>query len=487
MDQTINDRAQNLGAYEERKGGDGGEEDWIEIRLAGKLPERRSNHAAFIMSQKDQEYLYIHGGRDLKEGSIDTMWRVSLTGIHALQQDPFYPVEWECVTTTGRSPGKISHHTCSMMKGNKEVIFYGGLKGDDSNAEIFIYNALGSSWTTVHLSPQATVEPRDDHAMCDKGDGNFMVFGGFVNGSRVDDVVSFEPQAVNVNATLLAGGSTGNCGPVVRASHSSVVYGDKLYVFGGQDDDNNKMGDLWTYDLGASRWAEIAPAEGGFQPIARSGHTAVVWGQKMYIFGGILELTKELNDMVVFDFASGLFVAGDNANDAQSPAPVMTKGANDSQYQGEASPARTQKGAGSPVKRRTLAGTASPTLKPKGKLLASPSKKERAETGGEKQDGLSSPTSISMQNTFLIKNADHSFDAYYQQMRKRKAGHFGASHADHNVTGHGESAKFGLINGQRPTARDGHCGVVDSLGFMYVFGGDRHLMPFNDLYMIKLQ
>jgi len=24
----------------------------------------------------------------------------------------------------------------------------------------------------------------------------------------------------------------------------------------------------------------------------------------MYIFGGILELTKELNDMVIFDFAS---------------------------------------------------------------------------------------------------------------------------------------------------------------------------------------
>ena len=89
-------------------------------------------------------------------------------------------------------------------------------------------------------------------------------------------------------------------------------------------------------------------------------------------------------------------------------------GGNESQYQGDnsASPTRTQKGA-SPLKRKTLAGTASPTLKPKGKL-SSPSKKERGETHGEKSDGLSSPTSISMQNTFLIKNADQSFDAYYQ-------------------------------------------------------------------------
>ena len=140
--------------------------------------------------------------------------------------------------------------------------------------------------------------------MCDMGDGSFITFGGFVNGSRVDDVVKFEPAQVNVNGTVLGGGETGRTGPIVRASHSAALYGNKLYVFGGQDDDNNKLGDLWTYDLQANSWAEIASGDTGFRPIARSGHTAVVWGQRMYIFGGILELTKELNDMVVFDFAS---------------------------------------------------------------------------------------------------------------------------------------------------------------------------------------
>ena len=88
----------------------------------------------------------------MKEGSIDTMWRVSLTGVHALNQDPFYPVEWELVSTQGKAPGKISHHTCSIINQGKEVLFYGGLKGDDSNSEIYIYNALASSWTTMLLA-----------------------------------------------------------------------------------------------------------------------------------------------------------------------------------------------------------------------------------------------------------------------------------------------------------------------------------------------
>ena len=60
-----------------------------------------------------------------------------------------------------------------------------------------------------------------------------------------------------------------------------------MYVFGGQDDDNNKLDDLWSFD--------------------RSGHSSVVYGSKMYIFGGIFELTKELNDLTAFDFTTGKF------------------------------------------------------------------------------------------------------------------------------------------------------------------------------------
>ncbi|MFS8160533.1 MAG: hypothetical protein ACMG6E_10090 [Candidatus Roizmanbacteria bacterium] len=48
--------------------------------------------------------------------------------------------------------------------------------------------------------------------------------------------------------------------------------------------------------------------------------------------------------------------------------------------------------------------------------LKSPSGKKNE----EEEKGLTSPTSISMYNSFIIKNADESFDQYYHQMRKRK-------------------------------------------------------------------
>lgn len=244
--------------YEENKRAESSnEQNWIEVRLQGKLPERRSNHTAFILKQKDNEYMYIHGGRDLKEGSISTMWRVSLTGIRTLFQDNYHNVEWECVNTTGRGPGKISHHTVSILS-QKEVLFYGGLKGEDNNADIFLFNAMTNAWSTVRMAEATSPDilPRDDHSMCDLDDGGFLVFGGFVNGSRTNELLQFRATSMSVNAEILCKNDLSR-GPPIRASHSSAFHNGQFFVFGGQDDDNNKLGDLWSFDTTTKKWTEL--------------------------------------------------------------------------------------------------------------------------------------------------------------------------------------------------------------------------------------
>jgi hypothetical protein len=65
---------------------------------------------------------------------------------------------------------------------------------------------------------------------------------------------------------------------------------------------------MWCYDASTGSWAHLAYGEGDMKPCARSGHTAVTGGSKMFIFGGILELTKELNDLAIFDMKTNKFV-----------------------------------------------------------------------------------------------------------------------------------------------------------------------------------
>lgn len=77
--------------------------------------------------------MYIHGGRDLKEGTVSSLWRINLTCIQQLQQGMNKPVGWECIQTSAKNDiGKISHHRCAMISAN-EVVFFGGNKPEGNN------------------------------------------------------------------------------------------------------------------------------------------------------------------------------------------------------------------------------------------------------------------------------------------------------------------------------------------------------------------
>mmetsp|Transcript_33182 Transcript_33182/g.50846 ORF Transcript_33182/g.50846 Transcript_33182/m.50846 type:complete len:97 (+) Transcript_33182:1559-1849(+) len=86
-----------------------------------------------------------------------------------------------------------------------------------------------------------------------------------------------------------------------------------------------------------------------------------------------------------------------------------------------------------------------------------------------------------MKNSFLIKNADPSFEKSYNQIKKKsqekeKAGYIPNDYDENRSK----------TSGKRPPARDGHTGLLVGDNF-FVFGGDRHHMPFNDFHMLDVR
>lgn len=191
----------------------------------------------------------------------------------------------------------------------------------------------------------------------------------------------------------------------------------------------------------------------------------------MYIFGGILELTHELNDLCCFDFETKKF-------SSNSETAIEEEGAREHEI-AEKSPTLAKSTTMSPMKRnKTMMASQSPSRSPTKKRMASPGATKMDETQGGKREGLSSPTSVRMTNSFIIKNADESFETNSKLIPKNK---------NRTMVAVDSPKQTSFVEGNRPTPRDGHSAVVDDAGFMYVFGGDRHHMPFNDLYMIKLE
>jgi N-acetylneuraminic acid mutarotase len=47
---------------------------WFEMKMTGKLPERRSYCASCVYN----DFLYVFGGQDLKEGSYNSIWKLNL-------------------------------------------------------------------------------------------------------------------------------------------------------------------------------------------------------------------------------------------------------------------------------------------------------------------------------------------------------------------------------------------------------------------------
>lgn len=98
-----------------------------------------------------------------------------------------------------------------------------------------------------------------------------------------------------------------------------------------------------------------------------------------------------------------------------------------------------------------------------------------------------------MKNSLIIKGSDVNFEHLYKQMVKRKIA-LALSNSLMAKTGRmsglsevmSPKGTTTFMKGKRPHARDGHSAIVHE-GNMIIFGGDRHHMPYNDLFIFDLQ
>ncbi len=95
--------------------------------------------------------------------------------------------------------------------------------------------------------------------------------------------------------------ATGKRPPPVD-SHSAVLFPkegeEKIIIFGGYRG-SWKTNDLFEYSIQENTWRKINPK--GVKPPGRSNHSACVYENGMYIFGGIDDETNKLKDFWKFD------------------------------------------------------------------------------------------------------------------------------------------------------------------------------------------
>lgn len=138
------------------------------------------------------------------------------------------------------------------------------------NFETMVWNTL----VTTGPGPG----PRDSHSTVLLGN-NMIVFGGTSGSKKCNDLHIL--NLITKEWTRLECGGTP---PSPRESHSATLVDDvELVVFGGSGE-GECLNDLHVLDLRTMRWT--SPEVKGDIPVPRDSHSAIAIGNKMFVYGG---------------------------------------------------------------------------------------------------------------------------------------------------------------------------------------------------------
>ena len=153
--------------------------------------------------------------------------------------------------THGNSPGKLAHHS-SVVIGDTMYLF-GGSSQSHENSQVYALNMVTYEWRLLKATGE---DPGtlDEHTAVPFKNG-MVLFGGFTSLGRTNNVWLFNIDEKKWE--LREQGEDERRYPKARTGHTSVVMGEKMWMFGGQDDESTKLNDIWCYNIPTDSWEKI--------------------------------------------------------------------------------------------------------------------------------------------------------------------------------------------------------------------------------------
>ncbi|KAK3393781.1 hypothetical protein B0H63DRAFT_27966 [Podospora didyma] len=167
--------------------------------------------------------------------------------------------QWSLVDNYGDIPGVRMGHTATLYKGDKLLVFGGENEHRTYLSDLIIFDLKTAHWT----QPQVTgpiPKGRARHAAVLHEDKLFIV-GGITGHDNyvLDDICYLDLKTFTWSRAWRFVG---------RFDHSAYIWGDRVWVFGGLSEDMDKVNDLWWLDLKGSPAFDSPPQVGSLD---RSG------------------------------------------------------------------------------------------------------------------------------------------------------------------------------------------------------------------------
>ncbi|OZJ05560.1 hypothetical protein BZG36_01711 [Bifiguratus adelaidae] len=231
----------------------------------------------------------------------------------------------------GDMPAPRAYHTMLVIRGHM-IVFGGDILDNRANGAVaeqlasplYILNISTRQWFCPPLDAVTGQAPpsRSGHTAVALA-GRMFVFGGSVSGHGiVSDLCQFDIGTLTSPSPRWDYVDAVNEGPAPRRGHVALVFDQKMFIFGGYNDDMF-FNDLWVYDPMTNAWS--GPIQGtGYVPAPREGCSATMVDDVIYIFGGRKEAGEECGDLCAFRLRNRRWYMFQNMGPSPTPRAYHT-------------------------------------------------------------------------------------------------------------------------------------------------------------------
>ncbi|KAL2134150.1 hypothetical protein VTI74DRAFT_912 [Chaetomium olivicolor] len=190
--------------------------------------------------------------------------------------------------TLGQRPACLVNASVTYC-GNNQIYAFGGFDQytDEVYNHVLRLDLVSHQWTLVDNYGDIPGVRMGHTATLYKGD-KLLVFGG-ENEHRtyLSDLIIFDLKTAHWTQPQVSGPI-----PKGRARHAAVLHEDKLFIVGGiTGHDNYVLDDICYLDLKTFTWSR------SWRFVGRFDHSAYIWGERVWVFGGLSEDMDKVSDL----------------------------------------------------------------------------------------------------------------------------------------------------------------------------------------------
>ncbi|KAK1830010.1 RING finger protein B [Podospora conica] len=190
--------------------------------------------------------------------------------------------------TLGQRPACLVNASVTYC-GNNQIYAFGGFDQytDEVYNHVLRLDLVSHQWSLVDNYGDIPGVRMGHTATLYRGD-KLLVFGG-ENEHRtyLSDLIIFDLKTAHWTQPQVTGPI-----PKGRARHAAVLHEDKLFVIGGiTGHDNYVLDDICYLDLKTFTWSRA------WRFVGRFDHSAYIWGDRVWVYGGLSEDMDKVSDL----------------------------------------------------------------------------------------------------------------------------------------------------------------------------------------------